>query len=577
MNDPSTSRFVLLGTAMFVACGAAGWMSASRKPEGVTSPAAADHPEKTAKRGPRDRGKAGIPEAVRETLATIKRGTPGERVKASIHLAQTLPISELQRWIESSWFDTGDGVERHLFTQIALDRMKKENPEDFLAWGLKAGVPDAQALLHDWASHDPGRAIDFFRSHPDQTKELEVLYTAASSDPALVWRRLQETIADGSSVPPNHHMAFALLDTIGEKLAHELEASKAELPPAWQTKVESVLVTQRLKNSFAEELANLQGRPDGWYLFKEAFGKIKIDAESLGALAELPESWRRNIAGDYPNFVTGNNAAQWLETDLGKFGISDARLDGIRHMALSYLCYQSPELALRKLQEMELNEATRSSLLSSIFSHARYHPGLADQLLGTLSDEADLKIVRDQIAARQQEATTGTQPTASEWLAKASELASGEESTIPFPLGNMAKNQAVEFTKDFHALPPDKKLNVAQQIAKVSAYNDQIDPMLLGDVVRYLVDQNIPEPEPGSGPPGALMLSSMHAVQWSLKDPDAARDWVQSLPEGEAKQWARKNLAASWNQYDPDAVAEWLKTMPSTTRSEVEGFMEKKR
>jgi hypothetical protein len=70
------------------------------------------------------------------------------------------------------------------------------------------------------------------------------------------------------------------------------------------------------------------------------------------------------------------------------------------------------------------------------------------------------------------------------------------------------------------------------------------------------------------------MQASQFAVNWSKIDPEAASQWVQSLPAGDAKLWAQKNLAANWTQHDPEAVDQWIKTLPAESRGEVEKFMQ---
>jgi hypothetical protein len=48
---------------------------------------------------------------------------------------------------------------------------------------------------------------------------------------------------------------------------------------------------------------------------------------------------------------------------------------------------------------------------------------------------------------------------------------------------------------------------------------------------------------------------------------------VDSLPEGEARLWAQKNMAATWAEYDPEAAARWMQSLPTDTRAAVEEFI----
>jgi hypothetical protein len=65
------------------------------------------------------------------------------------------------------------------------------------------------------------------------------------------------------------------------------------------------------------------------------------------------------------------------------------------------------------------------------------------------------------------------------------------------------------------------------------------------------------------------------AVNWGKEDPGSASEWVETLSESDAKQWARKNLAATWSDYDPDAMEQWLGTLPADAQTEVNEFLEK--
>ncbi|WP_367872735.1 hypothetical protein [Luteolibacter sp. Populi] len=62
-------------------------------------------------------------------------------------------------------------------------------------------------------------------------------------------------------------------------------------------------------------------------------------------------------------------------------------------------------------------------------------------------------------------------------------------------------------------------------------------------------------------------------MQWALKDPEAACQWVQALPEDSTKLWAQKNVAKNWAQYDPDAAQRWIGSLPVEAKGQVEAFM----
>lgn len=50
----------------------------------------------------------------------------------------------------------------------------------------------------------------------------------------------------------------------------------------------------------------------------------------------------------------------------------------------------------------------------------------------------------------------------------------------------------------------------------------------------------------------------------------------QTLPDGDAKLWAQKNLATNWKQYDPQAADRWVNSLPPDQRDQVVALMNKR-
>lgn len=51
-------------------------------------------------------------------------------------------------------------------------------------------------------------------------------------------------------------------------------------------------------------------------------------------------------------------------------------------------------------------------------------------------------------------------------------------------------------------------------------------------------------------------------ARWSQNDPAAAAAWVDTLPPGEAQNWAAANLATNWARHDPAAATAWTHRLP---------------
>ena len=68
---------------------------------------------------------------------------------------------------------------------------------------------------------------------------------------------------------------------------------------------------------------------------------------------------------------------------------------------------------------------------------------------------------------------------------------------------------------------------------------------------------------------GIFIVASCDAATLALTEPETARDWIQSLPDGQPKLWAQLNLHTLWSDYDPRAADQWFKSLPADTQAEV--------
>ena len=65
------------------------------------------------------------------------------------------------------------------------------------------------------------------------------------------------------------------------------------------------------------------------------------------------------------------------------------------------------------------------------------------------------------------------------------------------------------------------------------------------------------------------------AAQWAITEPSQAAAWVETLPTGEARLWAAKNVAMQWNQYSTPEVRAWAAKLPEAERKAVLATLEK--
>jgi hypothetical protein len=538
-------------------------------------PAAAS--AKISKRPDRGQGRYGTPAHVRAAMKTIREaGSPEGRMRATIELANTLPVSELGDWLDGRWFDTGEGFDLTLFNKIAKHRWQQEDPEGLLLWSFKNGAETG--ILNEWIVSDPRRMIDFYRRNPNDQMEVISLTQVAKTNPALAIERLQEMIGRGMSRDASYYEQ-QLLTQLAAKSPAELEAAFASLPAAWQAKAEAALVGERLKTSFDDEIRKLWARPDGWKLFESSGSSLGIGAKLLGELENLPASWKAGMASNFYRYLNSSNAEQWIDADLEGGGFTDEQAKRIRMGAMQNLSAQKPELILNYLGEMEMDENDRRNLISNVFANAMRNPGKAEELMALLDSEEDRSVAQAYIDQRNQPQVAAVKvEEPAEWLAQAAEIEHpGSSYQFMSLLRNWDQEKIGELTGQFRAMPDQGKAKIAELLSGQSYGGMELAPSLQGEAIRYLVSNldNVTEGHQAIVVTEWTRLVSNHAVRWAAKDPVAASEWVQTLPAGEPRLWAQKNLAKNWALYDPQAAGQWVASLPADARTEVQGFMKK--
>lgn len=585
----STTSLVLFRgacAAAFVAAALAGWHFTGS----TTAPAAAGAtPGQTAgpengKRARRAGRNSGVPEHVRQTMAAIRNaGSPEQRMRATIELANSLPIAELAEWLENRWFDAGEGYELSLFHKIALQRWEAEDREGMIAWNLKGDSYRAAQMLAALAKEDPARALAFLNGHPNPGLEMQTLTAIAGTDPALALAHMKEMFERPGQQTLRNFFQNDLFRTLAQKDPAALEAALGTFPQPWQSRAEAALVGERLEKSFSDELAQLATRPDGWMIFKGALGgREKMLARFMDELPNLPDSWKRKIGNEAYRFVSTNNAREWLEMDLAALGMDERQQRHLRHTAIQHYSFTNPAGALAMIDGLGLDDQSRKSIISNVISNnTPASPEKIGEIIAALGSEEDREAARALVEARQESSGSGDSKVKGpeEWLEKMSTVSENNTYMLFNMLRGWDKEKMSALADGFRGMPDDKKLPVAKALASSFHYRG-VDSSLQGEAIRYLVSQPPAEEGADSNTPtrsndDPVQVASRYAVSLSGSDPDAAVRWVQSLPAGEARQWAQKNLASNWRNYDPEAVKQWLDTLPAAERKEVEGYLEK--
>ncbi len=576
MSSPRPTVFKLLGLLAFLATLATGWQlaapTASRAPTGKSAGPTtkrADRPARAPRFAPA--------ESAGKRMGSIRTtADPEARMLATLALVNSLSPAEFAAWKEGGWFDLRGGPELLVFSRILMERWKQEDPEGLLAWATKKRNGEADGLIDEWAAKEPLRLIAYFKTHRDDKRELLMLAKIAANSPEIAIQRLREMI--GTDLAANAlGQSSELMGVLAAKSPAELAAVLDSLPTPLKFEGESAMSKLRLEASFSDELHSLRERPDGWKILSNYLDSSdEFGSKLLSELADLPLEWREGIAMNPWRVVKSSNAQQWLDADLESAGFSAENCKWIRLKALEQLAQTNPAEVIRHMAHLETYPDRRENLLSRLFGSDN-DPEKMRALISLLPTDEDRQTATRFLDQRTASKEVTNVHTAGELLAKLGSLDPhlGNAHGYFSQARNWDQEKIASLATDFKVLPDVEKLPIARVIVTQLEYNGA--PSALRDeAIRYVMEN---PPEEDLAVDSWKTVSgkiSQYAVNFSEKDPAAAADWMQSLPAGEIKLWAQKNLAKNWVQYDPPAVEQWMATLPPDVRGEVGDFMKKR-
>lgn len=565
MNTLSSFPTKPVAVVVFLAALVIGWNLTSPLPP--SSVAEESPSESVMKHGTRPaRSSSAAVTAAGKHMAAIRAvADPEARLLATISLANSLSPEDFAAWKDGGLFDLRGGSELMIFSKILMDRWQAEDPDGLLAWAEKNQNGAADGLMQEWAAKDPQRLLDYFKTHRNDRKELEMLGHLAAKSPDLAIQRLKEMTAAG--VPPDAMgSASGLMAVLAEKSPAGLAALLDSLLGEMRLEAEGALGSRLLKASFSDGIQYLAARPDGWKILSEHVDITnEMTSKLIDELPNLPLEWIRGIASNPWQIVTESTAQKWWDTDLQAAGFSPGEIKMIRAGALTQLAGRDPEGAIRRLGEEEFNSNQRRNVLASTFNHGE--PEKLRPLLEQLTNEEERKIATQILDRRSAPAVEFAKVNSPDELwskvDSAAAAASYLSQTRDWDAGKIAA-----LTAGFKGLPDDRKALIAQTI---TAEYSGFPPPLQGEAMRYLVaNPGLAKNITNDGYSSLTAQSSRYAANLLVKDPVAASSWVESLPAGENKAWAQKNLISNWQQYDPKAAAAWEKGLPASERATIQ-------
>lgn len=508
-------------------------------------------------------------------------GSPIERMRATIALAQEMTLEEFENWIEGGWFDYREGFELTLFHRIGIERWKAEDPLGYVAWARERQRWEASELMAEWIGEDRERFEKYFSEHPDSGFQLDVLMVISMTNSGWALEKFGEFVADGRK-PISFFQYMGLLEYAAESSTEQLEAMLGSFPLDIRQSAERALITARLKKSFHTEIASLMERPDGWNLLVRDAHEIEgMGDKMLEMISDLPERWREQLSENPEAIVYQSDPRNWLRAPLEDLGFSEQQGQALRFSALKRLTQLSPREALTMLGEAGLSASQRKRFVRGFFDvlDLGNESESAEEWIGLLGSEEDRTVARQVVAEVAESASegAGSLVTPETWMARA---AAGHASDVDggilsWGVRHWETEQIEALRADLAELDGEVLRHVSSLFTNIQNYaHDERTVALVGDALRYQISQDEERGIRSNHSSELLELASLHAAHWVIRDPASAQGWVDSLPEGPARVWARGNMAATWTAYDAEAAADWIRTLPAGEREAVEGFVE---
>lgn len=512
-----------------------------------------------------------LPPSIEEKLRPIRKGgSVQERLAATLQLAESLSTEEFRRWVEHGWFDVRSGYELALFHRIGFEKWIEKDSLGYVAWARKEGREDADEVLVRHLQGDRARLDALLEESGDQDLELNILSALGEIDPEQAVTRARDLfLKQDPSVP---WWFSSVIEDLVVSAPEELSAHLDQFPRRIREWAKEMLVTEQLKHSFDETLADLMEQPDGFGVVQMAASRVgRLGDKLLERMSELPPQWKEEISEKAYLFIQPSNAAKWLEADLKGLGLDEGQVRRLTNRAIQALGDRDPMRAIEDLADSGLSDYHRENFLERLL-----YDGVPEALaqadwLARLAPE-DRKLAEGVLADRKADRQLTTAET---WMKRVENPIEGD---FEHRLVDATLRWSQEEVERFHELLPtmtgEARNSIAELFAETALYEFKEHTVgMVGDALRHVITQEESSPEQTAMRESVLETTSLHAVNWVLVDPAAATRWVATLPAGPSRDWAEKNMGSMWSRYDQPAAEAWIAQLPGERAAAVRRFM----
>lgn len=570
----------LVSVAIFGICTAGVWALRGGHGVGTTAPdshgASSGKASKTSRSGG---GKMGMPADVAARLAAVRaERTTGDRLRATIQLAESLPIEDMEKWFTEDWFDGKEDMQSYLFYRIARARWLAADPEGLMSHCLREKSDRTYEVAAVWVDRDPAAALAFAGEIKDPTQRSNFLSqiggALGKADPQLAFDSISKLAA---KLDPNQVSSLSeIVRGIELSSPDFLKGRIDELPLPLRAEALEYQAIATLKQNFHSGVAELEKSRDGKRQFTRAMQRDpELIKEAAKNLHSLPAGWFAEAASNAGYYLVREDPMRWLKEDLAALDFSSQQAENLRSYALGQLSQKDPEQVLSMLAGQDLSGNERSNAISGVVSAMAKDKEKVEAWIATLTDEQDITTAKSALSSHTQNKSGPITPASLIGsLTESGASVSWDQARAANTWGQEERNAVM---KEFAALPPEQKEGVAKKF--VENHYDAFPSSVRSEAVRYLIENKKVDPElekrgvPMDSTP-LVRAAAMQGSKWAEEDPNAGSRWVNSLPDGPERLWAAANFAARWVEYEPAEARGWIASLPAEERKQVQQFID---
>ena len=557
------------GIGLLCACG--GWLAAGGGTSELRREIAVTVDCKSAERSLATRSRP-VPPEVEAKLRPLRAArTPEERLRAMTLLAGSIPVRELATWYEAGWIERRETLESLQFYHITKQRWLADDGAGMMDHYLKKDRARARDLALDWGQVAPAAAFAFGEALMDSEDRSILMGSVAAAaseiDPEIALKALARYNAPRSGASWS---VDSIIGSIAKSAPDLLKREMASLPEKLGRYAKAALAREQLNTDLVAGVAALAEEKDGKEQFITAVrNSTELTERILAQPEKLPEGWLADLITADNFSIVRRDPKRWLELDLDAIGLPEDQVRKLRTYALRRLMYSHPQRLQEVLAATTVDPATRNQAIhSAVESMANVDRAKAAELIAQLTNPQERAFAQarlDEVRPREEMPGIGTP----EEIGKLAAFKGGND--ITNAMEGWGEDEIKRAAKAFEKLPPSEKDALAIKLGNSPMWSGRCIPLCAAAYDHLLGNTSLQVHQGRTTQERAYAFASLYGYQ----DPAAASRWVESLPAGEPRVWAAKNVAASWAEYYPEESRKWVEGLDF--RAEVQAAKMKER